>query len=199
MRGVTGVYDMTPDARPMLGAVPGRPGLVLAAGFSANTVSLLASVQVGLPRAGRQGDDAEAHDVVTGRAEGRGHPRHRGRRFRRGMHRTREDTGRSRRRRVRQWPAQDRVGGDDAWQRNALDAAIAAGKPVGPLKKLGPARGNASSPGARPIRVCLVAPSLSILGGQAVAAHGRAQDGHEQGADRPGERRGGPRISPACR
>jgi sarcosine oxidase subunit beta len=32
--GVTGVYDMTPDARPMLGEVPGRPGLVLAAGFS---------------------------------------------------------------------------------------------------------------------------------------------------------------------
>jgi sarcosine oxidase, subunit beta len=33
-RGVTGVYDMTPDARPMLGEVPGRAGLVLAAGFS---------------------------------------------------------------------------------------------------------------------------------------------------------------------
>ncbi len=32
--GVAGVYDMTPDARPMLGEVPGRPGLVLAAGFS---------------------------------------------------------------------------------------------------------------------------------------------------------------------
>jgi len=32
--GVTGVYDMTPDARPMLGEVPGRPGLVVAAGFS---------------------------------------------------------------------------------------------------------------------------------------------------------------------
>jgi glycine/D-amino acid oxidase-like deaminating enzyme len=32
--GVAGVYDMTPDARPMLGAVPGRTGLVLAAGFS---------------------------------------------------------------------------------------------------------------------------------------------------------------------
>jgi glycine/D-amino acid oxidase-like deaminating enzyme len=32
--GVTGVYDMTPDARPMLGEVPGRPGLVLAGGFS---------------------------------------------------------------------------------------------------------------------------------------------------------------------
>ena len=32
--GVAGVYDMTPDARPMLGAVPGKTGLVLAAGFS---------------------------------------------------------------------------------------------------------------------------------------------------------------------
>jgi sarcosine oxidase subunit beta len=32
--GITGVYDMTPDARPMLGEVPGRPGLLLAAGFS---------------------------------------------------------------------------------------------------------------------------------------------------------------------
>src|SRR5258708_5437525 len=30
--GITGVYDMTPDARPMLGEV--RPGLILAAGFS---------------------------------------------------------------------------------------------------------------------------------------------------------------------
>ena len=33
-RGVTGVYDMTPDARPMLGELPGRPGLIVAAGFS---------------------------------------------------------------------------------------------------------------------------------------------------------------------
>ncbi|MDR2984292.1 MAG: FAD-binding oxidoreductase [Nocardiopsaceae bacterium] len=32
--GVTGVYDMTPDARPMLGEVQGRPGLVLAIGLS---------------------------------------------------------------------------------------------------------------------------------------------------------------------
>jgi len=34
VRGITGVYDMTPDARPMLGEVPGRPGLIVAAGFS---------------------------------------------------------------------------------------------------------------------------------------------------------------------
>jgi glycine/D-amino acid oxidase-like deaminating enzyme len=34
VRGVTGVYDMTPDARPLLGEVPGLDGVVLAAGFS---------------------------------------------------------------------------------------------------------------------------------------------------------------------
>lgn len=34
VRGVAGVYDMTPDARPMLGAVPGWDGLIVAAGFS---------------------------------------------------------------------------------------------------------------------------------------------------------------------
>jgi sarcosine oxidase subunit beta len=34
VRGVTGVYDMTPDQRPLLGAVPGVEGLQLAAGFS---------------------------------------------------------------------------------------------------------------------------------------------------------------------
>jgi sarcosine oxidase, subunit beta len=33
-RGITGVYDMTPDARPMLGEVPGNAGLIVAAGFS---------------------------------------------------------------------------------------------------------------------------------------------------------------------
>ena len=34
MRGVTGVYDMTPDSRPLLGSVPGVEGLYLCAGFS---------------------------------------------------------------------------------------------------------------------------------------------------------------------
>ena len=34
MRGVTGVYDMTPDSRPLLGEVPGIQGLHVAAGFS---------------------------------------------------------------------------------------------------------------------------------------------------------------------
>jgi sarcosine oxidase subunit beta len=32
--GVTGIYDMTPDQRPLLGPVPGVEGLHLAAGFS---------------------------------------------------------------------------------------------------------------------------------------------------------------------
>jgi len=34
MRGVTGVYDMTPDSRPILGQVPGTEGLYVCAGFS---------------------------------------------------------------------------------------------------------------------------------------------------------------------
>jgi sarcosine oxidase, subunit beta len=33
-RGVTGVYDMTADARPLLGHLPGLDGLIVAAGFS---------------------------------------------------------------------------------------------------------------------------------------------------------------------
>lgn len=34
MRGVTGVYDMTPDSRPLLGEIPGMRGLYACAGFS---------------------------------------------------------------------------------------------------------------------------------------------------------------------
>lgn len=34
MRGITGVYDMSPDSRPLLGAVDGIAGLHLVAGFS---------------------------------------------------------------------------------------------------------------------------------------------------------------------
>lgn len=34
MRGVTGVYDMTPDSRPLLGEAPGVQGLYVCAGFS---------------------------------------------------------------------------------------------------------------------------------------------------------------------
>ena len=33
-RGVSGVYDMTPDARPLLGPLDGTDGLIIAAGFS---------------------------------------------------------------------------------------------------------------------------------------------------------------------
>jgi sarcosine oxidase subunit beta len=34
MRGVTGIYDMTPDSRPLLGAIPEIRGLYVCAGFS---------------------------------------------------------------------------------------------------------------------------------------------------------------------
>ena len=34
MRGVTGVYDVTPDSRPLLGEIPGIRGLFVCAGFS---------------------------------------------------------------------------------------------------------------------------------------------------------------------
>jgi sarcosine oxidase subunit beta len=34
MRGITGIYDMTPDSRPLLGKVPEFEGLYVAAGFS---------------------------------------------------------------------------------------------------------------------------------------------------------------------
>jgi glycine/D-amino acid oxidase-like deaminating enzyme len=34
MRGVTGVYDMTPDSRPLLGEISGIDGLYVCAGFS---------------------------------------------------------------------------------------------------------------------------------------------------------------------
>ena len=34
MRGVTGVYDMTPDCRPLLGEIPEMDGLYVCAGFS---------------------------------------------------------------------------------------------------------------------------------------------------------------------
>ncbi len=34
MRGVTGVYDMTPDSRPILGGIPNVDGLYVCAGFS---------------------------------------------------------------------------------------------------------------------------------------------------------------------
>jgi sarcosine oxidase, subunit beta len=47
-RGTTGVYDMTPDARPLLGHVPGVSGLVLAAGFSGMGFKISPAVGEGL-------------------------------------------------------------------------------------------------------------------------------------------------------
>jgi len=44
--GITGVYDMTPDARPMLGEV--RPGLILAVGFSGMGFKISPAVGEGL-------------------------------------------------------------------------------------------------------------------------------------------------------
>ncbi len=55
---VTGVYDMTPDARPMLGAVPGLPGLILAAGFSGTGFKISPAV-----------GEAVAELITTGRAQ----------------------------------------------------------------------------------------------------------------------------------
>ena len=34
MRGVTGIYDMTPDSRPLLGEIPSLDGAFICAGFS---------------------------------------------------------------------------------------------------------------------------------------------------------------------
>ena len=48
MRGVTGVYDMTPDARPLLGRLPGLDGLIVAAGFSGMGFKIGAPVGEGI-------------------------------------------------------------------------------------------------------------------------------------------------------
>ena len=48
VRGVTGVYDMTPDARPLLGRLPGLDGLIVAAGFSGMGFKIAASVGEGI-------------------------------------------------------------------------------------------------------------------------------------------------------
>ena len=57
--GITGVYDMTPDGRPMLGEWPGLSGLVLATGFSGTGFKIspavgeaLAALVTGRPVAG---------------------------------------------------------------------------------------------------------------------------------------------------
>ena len=64
-RGVTGVYDMTPDGRPMLGEWPGLSGLVLAAGFSGTGFKIspavgeaVAALVTGAPVAGSVDIDA---------------------------------------------------------------------------------------------------------------------------------------------
>ena len=57
--GITGVYDMTPDGRPMLGGWPGLSGLVLATGFSGTGFKIspavgeaVAALVTGIPVAG---------------------------------------------------------------------------------------------------------------------------------------------------
>jgi glycine/D-amino acid oxidase-like deaminating enzyme len=48
VRGVTGVYDMTPDARPLLGRLPGLGGLIVAAGFSGMGFKIAPAVGEGI-------------------------------------------------------------------------------------------------------------------------------------------------------
>ncbi len=55
--GITGVYDMTPDYRPLLGRIPGLDGLVLAVGFSGMGFKISPAVGEGV-----------AEIVTTGRA-----------------------------------------------------------------------------------------------------------------------------------
>ena len=64
VRGITGVYDMTPDGRPMLGELPGLSGLVLAAGLLRHRVQDLPG--------GRRGRGGPGH-----RQPGRGQRGHR--------------------------------------------------------------------------------------------------------------------------
>ncbi len=48
VRGVIGVYDMTPDARPLLGRLPGLDGLIVAAGFSGMGFKIAPAVGEGI-------------------------------------------------------------------------------------------------------------------------------------------------------
>ena len=48
VRGVTGVYDMTPDARPLLGRLAGLDGLIVAAGFSGMGFKIAPAVGEGI-------------------------------------------------------------------------------------------------------------------------------------------------------
>jgi glycine/D-amino acid oxidase-like deaminating enzyme len=67
-RGVTGVYDMSPDARPLLGEIPGVAGLFVAAGFSGMGFKI--SPAVGLVMAERILDGrARSVDIAAFRPE----------------------------------------------------------------------------------------------------------------------------------
>jgi len=44
MKGVTGIYDMTPDARPVLGKLSSVAGLYIAAGFSGTGLKIAPAV-----------------------------------------------------------------------------------------------------------------------------------------------------------
>ena len=48
MRGVTGVYDMTPDCRPLLGEIPGIAGLYVCAGFSGMGFKISPAIGLGM-------------------------------------------------------------------------------------------------------------------------------------------------------
>ncbi|HET9407435.1 MAG TPA: FAD-binding oxidoreductase [Candidatus Sulfotelmatobacter sp.] len=48
MRGITGVYDMTPDSRAMLGPLPEIPGLYLVTGFSGMGFKISPAVGIGM-------------------------------------------------------------------------------------------------------------------------------------------------------
>jgi len=76
-RVITGYYDLTPDARPILGAVSGFDGLYVAAGFSGHGFMLAPAVGECLARlvAGGDADPVLEHFSLTrfegsGRAEG---------------------------------------------------------------------------------------------------------------------------------
>ncbi|MGN6177248.1 MAG: FAD-dependent oxidoreductase, partial [Streptosporangiaceae bacterium] len=72
--GVTGVYDMTPDARPLLGRLPGLDGLIVAAGFSGMGFKIAPAVGEGLAGliAGAPGGSVDLAPFRPGRlSEGR--------------------------------------------------------------------------------------------------------------------------------
>jgi glycine/D-amino acid oxidase-like deaminating enzyme len=73
-RGVTGVYDMTPDARPLLGRLLGVDGLIVAAGFSGMGFKIAPAVGEGIAGliAGAPGGSVDLAPFRPGRlCEGR--------------------------------------------------------------------------------------------------------------------------------